>query len=100
MPIRGTEYLRWIAEGKINAQHDQILPGGAHLNVESRMKPHGVCEIAVCLYARNGTALYEEMFGTLHDSPAAGLKWGIQHGIDEFGTRHVHSLQIKPPQEL
>ncbi|WP_296256077.1 MULTISPECIES: hypothetical protein [unclassified Pseudomonas] len=102
MRIRGAEYLEWASQGGINTEYDEILPGGAQLNVEVRMKPHGVCAIFVSLYTRSGRALYEELFATLHGSPEEGLTWGVTRGLSEHRVHHsnVPARKIPPSHEV
>ncbi|WP_296257673.1 MULTISPECIES: hypothetical protein [unclassified Pseudomonas] len=102
MRIRGAAYLEWISQGSANAEYDEILPGGAQLNVEIRMKPHGVCGIFVSIFTRNGQALYEELFATLHATPDDGVAWGIARGYAAHRATqsHVSSRRIPPKHEV
>ena len=101
MRIRGAEYLKWISQGSINIHHDEILSGGAQLSVSVRMKHHGVCGIFIALYAKNGQALYEEAFATLHATPKEGLVWGVAGGVSTFQLNYSQnlSLRVQPPHE-
>lgn len=102
MRIRGKEYLEWISQGTPNTEYDEILPGGAQLNVEVRMKPLGFCAIFVSLYTRSGQALYEELFATLHATPDDGIIWGLTRALVEFRANHpqVSFIQVPPRFEV
>jgi hypothetical protein len=81
MQVRGKIYEDWAATEADEEVHGEGLENGCFIDVRARETPLGSVQVLVCVYASDGSAVYE------HVSTLETKEWTIhdalQRGVDQ-----------------
>ncbi|MFK3973736.1 hypothetical protein ACI2KS_23775 [Pseudomonas sp. NPDC087358] len=90
MRKRGSAYWEW-ADAELHAmQHSEILPGGAQIDVQSRLSRTGVIQMFIGVYARDGRSVSEQYFPHRDgERITEALAWGVREATAIASSKYV-----------
>jgi porphobilinogen deaminase len=77
MQVRGKVFNDWVDASGTEEAYSHVLENGCYIDVHARELPSGDIQLLVCVYASDGTAVYE------HVSKLDAKEWSVEHALDK-----------------